>query len=195
MPDDAAASTVDIGSADLPRAPTDRYGEDPVSASEASVAGRAEQGVRPHIRLIHGMRRPANWLQLVQFGIVGASGFAINLAVYAFFVNSLGINYLVAAAAAWIIAGCNNFIWNRHWTFKAREGQIHGQAWRFLLVSLAALGINEAVLHLLVETGGLDKVLAQVVALAVSTPFNFLGNKLWIFRTDVYSGSPPAQED
>src|SRR4030088_2599771 len=26
-------------------------------------------GMRPHLRLLHGMRRPANWLQLVRFGL------------------------------------------------------------------------------------------------------------------------------
>jgi len=147
------------------------------------------------MRFVHGLRRPANWLQLVQFAIVGASGFAVNLVVYTLLVKNLGVEYLIAEAAAWIIAGVNNFIWNRHWTFKAREGQIHAQAIRFLLVSLAALGINEIVLRLLVESGGLDKVLAEAVALAAATPFNFLGNKLWSFRTDVYSGSPSVQEE
>ena len=30
--------------------------------------------MRPHLRLLHGMRRPANWLQLVRFGLVGGLG-------------------------------------------------------------------------------------------------------------------------
>ena len=47
--------------------------------------------IRTHIRLWHGMRRPANWLQLVRFGLVGGMGFVINLAVYALCVHSLGI--------------------------------------------------------------------------------------------------------
>ena len=40
------------------------------------------------MRLLHGMRRPANWLQLVRFGLVGGVGFVVNLAVYALFVHS-----------------------------------------------------------------------------------------------------------
>ena len=34
-------------------------------------------------RLHAALRRPANWLQLLRFAIVGASGYAINLAVFA----------------------------------------------------------------------------------------------------------------
>lgn len=145
-------------------------------------------GLRPHTRLLHGMRRPANWLQLVRFGIVGAGGFAVNLLVYAVSVQALGVEYHMAAAAAWIIAGVNNFVWNRHWTFRAREGQVHAQAIRFLVISLIALGFNELVLTLLVEVGSLDEVAGQVLALAASTPVNFLGNKLWSFRAPAEQG-------
>ena len=31
------------------------------------------------MRVLHGMRRPANWLQLVRFAIVGGVGFVINI--------------------------------------------------------------------------------------------------------------------
>lgn len=144
--------------------------------------------IRPHIRLWHGMRRPANWLQLIRFSIVGATGYAVNLLIYALLVKALGIDYLVAESVAWILAAGNNFVWNRHWTFKAREGQIHMQAFRFLIVSLVALAFNLVVLRVLVESAGMDKLAAEVIALAASTPLNFLGNKLWSFRSDSQPG-------
>jgi putative flippase GtrA len=138
--------------------------------------------LRPHMRLLHGMRHPANWLQLVRFSIVGASGYAVNLVLYALCVKALGIDYLVAESVAWIVAAGNNFVWNRHWTFKARDGQMHMQAIRFFVISLVALGFNLVVLQILVKTAGMDKLAAEVIALAASTPLNFLGNKLWSFR-------------
>jgi putative flippase GtrA len=156
--------------------------DDVTVVDRAPASASASVELRPHIRFLHGMRRPANWLQLVRFSLVGASGYAVNLVIYAGLVKALGIEYLAAEAVAWIIAAGNNFYWNRHWTFKARAGLIHIQAARFMLVSLAALGFNLIVLRLLVETGGMDKVAAEVVALAASTPLNFLGNKLWSFQ-------------
>lgn len=127
------------------------------------------------------MRRPDNWLQLIRFSVVGASGYAVNLLLYALCVKGLGVEYLLAEAIAWILAAGNNFVWNRLWTFKARDGQVHMQAIRFFFVSLIALGFNLLVLRILVETGGMDKLAAEVIALAASTPLNFLGNKLWSF--------------
>jgi putative flippase GtrA len=140
--------------------------------------------LRPHVRLLHGLRRPANWMQLVRFGVVGAAGFVVNLAVYALFVHSIGVDYHMAAVVAWLVAVLNNFVLNRHWTFEARDGRASFQAARFVLVSLVAFGCSLLLLTLLVEGAGLAKVPAQALAVAASTPLNFLGNKLWSFRKD-----------
>jgi putative flippase GtrA len=148
---------------------------------------------QPHMRLVHGMRKPANWLQLVRFGIVGGVGFIVNLAVYALFVHPLGVDYHVAAVAAWLVAVLNNFVLNRHWTFDAREGQAHAQAMRFIVVSLAAFGVSLLLLTVFVESAGLAKVPAQALAVAASMPFNFIGNKLWSFRSEAADGAEPAR--
>ena len=139
--------------------------------------------IRPHLRLLHGMRRPANWLQLVRFGVVGAVGFVVNLAVYALFVHPLGVDYHVAAVAAWLVAVVNNFVLNRHWTFDARDGVARFQAIRFLAVSVGAFIVSLLLLTLFVEDAGIAKVPAQALAVGAATPLNFLGNKLWSFRT------------
>jgi dolichol-phosphate mannosyltransferase len=138
--------------------------------------------IRPHVRLLHGMRKPANWLQLVRFGLVGGVGFIVNVAVYALFVHSVGLDYRAASVVAWLVAVINNFVLNRHWTFDAREGRAHFQALRFLVVSLVAEAFSLLLLTLLVQGGGVAKIPAQALAVAASMPLNFLGNKLWSFR-------------
>ena len=138
--------------------------------------------IRPHIRLLHGMRRPANWLQLVRFGLVGGVGFVVNLAVYSLFVHPIGVDYRIANVVAWLVAVLNNFVLNRHWTFDARGGQARSQAIRFLVVSLVAEAFSLLLLTLFVQGAGIDKVPAQAMAVATSMPLNFLGNKLWSFR-------------
>jgi putative flippase GtrA len=139
------------------------------------------------MRLLHGLRRPANWLQLIRFGLVGATGFAVNLGVYALCVHALGIDYHIAAVLAWLVAVTNNFLLNRHWTFDAGHGQVRFQAPRFFLVSLIAFACSFLLLVLFVDVGGLGKVAGQALAVAASTPLNFLGNKLWSFRASARS--------
>jgi putative flippase GtrA len=138
--------------------------------------------IRPHVRLLHGMRKPANWLQLVRFGLVGGVGFVVNVAVYTVFVHAVGLDYRMANVVAWLVAVINNFVLNRHWTFDAGDGRAHHQAVRFLLVSLVAEAFSLLLLTLFVQGAGIAKVPAQALAVAASMPLNFLGNKLWSFR-------------
>ena len=140
--------------------------------------------IRPHVRLLHGMRKPENWLQLVRFGLVGGVGFIVNLAVYAVCVHAAGIDYHVANVVAWLVAVLNNFVLNRHWTFDAADGRAHPQAVRFLLVSLVAEALSLLLLTVFVESAGLEKVPAQALAVGCSMPVNFLGNKLWSFKRE-----------
>jgi putative flippase GtrA len=59
---------------------------------------------------------------------------------------------------------------------------VHFQAARFLVVSVGALILNLAMLELLVGSG-LGELPAQAIAVAFAMPFNFLGNRLWTFRS------------
>jgi len=127
------------------------------------------------------LRRPANWLQLLQFCAVGASGYAVNLGVYAALVHAASLHFLLAAVVSFAVAVGNNYTWNRLWTFRRERGHVALQGARFLAVSLVALGANLAVLALLVAAG-LPKVPAQAAAIVLVTPLSFLGNKLWSFR-------------
>lgn len=134
------------------------------------------------LRRIHlGTRKPANWVQLFKFGVVGASGYAINLAVFALVVEALGVHHLPGAVAAFLVAVTNNFLWNRHWTFEATAGHPGFQAMRFLTVSVLALAVNLLVLTALVDGIGVRELPSQALAVAVAMPLNFIGNKLWTF--------------
>lgn len=132
-------------------------------------------------RIRAAARRPASWLQLLKFGVVGGSGYLINLAVFAVLAGGLGLHHIVAAVGAFCVALTNNFLWNRHWTFEAGHGHPGFQAARFFAVSVAALLINLAVLEALISGASMGDLSAQAIAVAVAMPFNFLGNKLWTF--------------
>jgi len=145
-----------------------------------------ERATTHALRVGRGLRKPANWVQLVKFSGVGASGYVVNLAVFSTLVKAAGVHYILAALVAFCVAVTNNFLWNRHWTFKATDGHMGFQAARFFAVSVMALGLNLIVLELLVSFAGLEKIPSQAIAILAATPLNFVGNKLWSF------GDPPA---
>jgi putative flippase GtrA len=127
------------------------------------------------------LRRPHNWIQLAKFCMVGATGYAVNLAVFALLVHGFGIHYLVAAVCSFLVAVTSNYVWNRLWTFRHQRGAVAHQGLRFLLVSTVALAGNLGFLSGLVAVGA-PKVPAQAAAIALVTPWNFVANKLWSFR-------------
>jgi putative flippase GtrA len=140
----------------------------PAAALARTRAGRA-------------LSRPHNWVQLAKFSAVGASGYVINLAVYTALLRGAGLHYAAAATCSFLVAVTNNYVWNRLWTFHDQRGHAGWQGLRFLLVAVVAYGANLALLSALIGLG-MDKVLAQAIAVVLVTPLNFLGNKLWSFR-------------
>ncbi len=132
-------------------------------------------------RLGAAARRPASWWQLIKFGLVGGSGYVINLAVFALLSAEIGLHHVPAALGAFCVAVSSNFLWNRHWTFAAADGHAGFQAARFFAVSVGALLVNLVALEALLLSTPLGALPAQAIAVAVAMPFNFLGNKLWTF--------------
>lgn len=132
-------------------------------------------------RAMQALRRPANWIQLAKFGLVGASGYLVNVGVYALLLKGAGFHYILAATCSFLVAATWNYAWNRYWTFREQRGHFGYQGMRFLVVSGTVLGANLGALTLLVSLGT-GKFLAQPIAVLFVTPLNFLGNKLWSFR-------------
>jgi putative flippase GtrA len=132
-------------------------------------------------RVRAAVRRRSNWTQLGRFALVGASGYVVNLAVFAALVHGVGIDYRLAAVAAFVTAVTNNYVWNRMWTFDSRYSSLAFQAPRFLAVSVAAFFVSLGLLEGGVGVLGLPKIAAQAVAIVIATPINFIGNKVWTF--------------
>ncbi len=150
---------------------------------ELPLGVRFRHGVhRTHARFMVGIRHPANWLQLVRFGAVGMSGYLVNLVVFAACVHLLGIDFRLASAIAFLVSVGNNFWLNRHWTFSAKQHHPGRQALKFFTVSLIAYGCSYLMLITLVDDVGVDKVVAQAIAVIAAMPLSFIGQKLWSFK-------------
>jgi dolichol-phosphate mannosyltransferase len=118
----------------------------------------------------------------VRFGAVGATGYVVNLAAFTACVHTVGIDYTLSAVIAWVVSVLNNFMLNRHWTFRAQRARPFVQSVRFFTVSALVFGFSYLLLAGLVSGVGVATVPAQAIAVAAGTPLNFLGQKLWSFN-------------
>ncbi|MCU0579658.1 MAG: GtrA family protein [Desulfobacterota bacterium] len=124
--------------------------------------------------------------QFLRFSLVGSSGVLVNLAVYTFAIYGLSWHYLPAGTLSFLVAMTNNFILNRYWTFKSHQtGQAGagGQYFRYFVVTLFGYLVNMALLWVFIDGLHWHEVLSQLLAIMVTTLSNFLGSKLWAFKT------------
>jgi dolichol-phosphate mannosyltransferase len=128
--------------------------------------------------------------QFLRFSLVGSSGVLVNLAVYTGAIYILSWHYLTAATLSFLVAMTNNFILNRYWTFKSHQtgrSGAGGQYFRYFVVTLFGYLVNMALLLVFIDGLHWQEVLSQLLAIMVTTMTNFLGSKLWAFKT-----TPPS---
>lgn len=124
--------------------------------------------------------------QFVKFGIVGASGFVVNLIVFTILQHftppaQRASAYSLLFSIGFLSGGVSNYFLNRAWTFRS-SGDAFVQGVQFLTVSALALAVGLLVSHFarpFLGTGHRTWFLATVSGIVV----NFFVNKYWTFRT------------
>lgn len=129
----------------------------------------------------------ALFTKFLKFGVVGASGMVVHFGVLYLLRDVIGINQYVANTIGFITAATTNYILNRIWTFRSHEKQVAVEYLKFIAVSVIGLGINNGTLWLggkLLPDWNTDWrfYILWVVAVGVTTLWNFFGNMLFTFR-------------
>src|SRR5262249_14079355 len=132
-------------------------------------------------------------VQFVKFGIVGVSNTLLTFVVFTVLVKGFGVWYVAASAIGFLVGTVNSFLLNRRWTFRGHVGDALTPV-RWFVVQGCGLALNLALIYLLVDGAGLDRLLGQAGAIGVVTVLPFLANRAWTFRMDAPAtlGSPPS---
>ena len=124
--------------------------------------------------------------QFVKFGIVGASGFVVNLVIFTLLQrvvphhNAAGPYYAIYSIA-FLAGGVSNYFFNRIWTFRS-TGHAGKEAIQFLTVSVMALLVGLLVSALVAPYLGHGHK-TWFVATVSGIVVNFFVNKYWTFRS------------
>lgn len=111
----------------------------------------------------------------------------VHFAVLYLLRDMVHINQFIANTIGFITAATTNYFLNRIWTFRSHEKQVGVEYLKFILVSVIGLGINNGTLWLggkLLPDWNLDWrfYILWVVAVGVTTLWNFFGNMLFTFK-------------
>ena len=140
--------------------------------------------------------------RFVTFGLVGASGTVINIAVLymaqEFFFSQIEdfhmrLNYAIALAVT--VATINNFYWNRRLTWRDRKSAAHHSALFLFFKYVMAAALAIAVQTLLTKYLALylHYIVANLVAIVLASVCSFLANDRMTFRRRPTIDSPDPQ--
>ena len=118
-------------------------------------------------------------IKFLKFCLVGFSGMLVDFAITWLLKEKAKINKYAANAAGFIAAASSNYTLNRLWTFQSTNPEILTEYLSFVAIAIIGLGINTAVVWLLVEKRKLNFYLSKVFAIGVVTCWNF-GMNWWI---------------
>ena len=127
----------------------------------------------------------------IKFGLVGASGTIVNLAVLyicqEFVLASIASSeqrLYASLAIAILLATVNNFAWNRLWTWRDRQAEFHGGiATQFVRYGLASwLGTSVQYILTLWLAQHLHYLIGNVLAIVVASVINYFANDWWTFK-------------
>lgn len=124
--------------------------------------------------------------QSIKFIIVGVLNTVVGFLVYAAYIYFIHNNYLQALIVSHIIGVAHSYLWNNKWTFQQKKYNARS-AVKFMSVYVVTFFVNLFLLAILVDTIEMDKLIAQAIALFLTTLVSFFGHKYWSFRTSKHS--------
>ncbi len=134
------------------------------------------------------------WKRILRFGIVGASGVAVNMGIFALGTYVLFAHMeeasrnITAGVLGVLVSILTNFLLNDAWTWRdRRKGGRAGLIRRLLMyyvVAGVAGGVQIGVMALLSIQFGLWEQAANLVGIAGGIAINFFVNNLWTFRAE-----------
>jgi len=161
-------------------------------AGESKVTARLYADYLRHLLRLRLATLPARF---PRFAAVGLSGVGVDMALLFLLSDRHALGWgltqgkLLAAEAAIV----NNFVWNDAWTFRDMATKLGGgtarlkRFARFNLICAMGLALSVLLLALQVDVLGINRYVANAVAIALVTAWNFWMNK-------AFSWAPPEAD-
>jgi len=132
--------------------------------------------------------------EFIQFGLVGAVGFLVDIGVYNLLRQTVFNPETVPGGTYWAsiistgLAILVNWLGNRYWTFRNRRSQnMTREGAEFFAVSILGALIPTGILWISHDAMGLtsqlaDNIAKNVIGLAIGSLFRFTLYRLWVYN-------------
>lgn len=121
-------------------------------------------------------------MQLIRSLIVSVVALFFDFGLLIVFKQVFGINYLVAATMSFLVGVVVNYALSVLWVFANHKlSSRHAEMFLFLLINIIGLGLNLAIIAILVERFSVDYRIGKVVSTVVVFFWNFIIRKKLLY--------------
>ena len=128
---------------------------------------------------------PTILVQITRFGLVGVLATVVHATIFSVLVGTGSMPSALANLMGFLGAFIFSFLGHSRFTFQTsgvgRAGTLH-YFWRFMLVSLAGLGLNALIVYLVIEMVGLHYMVATAGIMLITPGLTFILAKFYAFR-------------
>jgi putative flippase GtrA len=117
----------------------------------------------------------------IRYAVVGAFGTLIYICLLKLFVDGFNGDPVISSALSSIPSIIATYLANYFWTFQSSHDHL-ATLFRFVAISLVALLLNMAIMHLCVHVLGLWYIFGALITVVVVAIINFLLHVHWSFR-------------
>ncbi len=121
-------------------------------------------------------------MKLIKFGVVGISGMIIDFGVTWLFKEQIRVKKYIANSTGFTLAATSNYFLNRIWTFNSSNPHIITQFFKFLIISVLGLILNNLIIFFFTDFKfRINFYVSKVIATILVFFWNFLMNYFFTF--------------
>ena len=120
--------------------------------------------------------------ELVLYVVFGAFTFFVNIIVYFFFEDILGVNYIISNIIAWFFSVLFAYITNRIWVFESKSPDILKEMSLFFGGRIFSGVVDTALMYLFIDVMTIGDTFSKIVVQIIVIVLNYIFSKLIVFK-------------
>ena len=120
--------------------------------------------------------------ELILYVVFGTFTFLVNIIVYFFFEDVLGVNYLISNILAWFFSVLFAYVTNRIWVFESKSPDILKEMSLFFGGRIFSGVVDTGLMYLFIDVLAIGDTISKIVVQVIVIILNYVFSKLIVFK-------------
>lgn len=124
-------------------------------------------------------------VRLIRFTLIGGVNTAVDYGVFFLLHTLLSVGSLISQVISFSSGVICSYFLNRRFTFKAQGKMTTSEIIKFIILNLIAMGSSVLVVWVFETYFNISPYIAKLASMLVSFTINYIGNRFFIFKSEV----------